>query len=359
MKRARLQSPVITRLISIVRFPLSIRANRALGGCKGGEIALRLNYMMLPVFPAFAPISFEHQADIEECLSKAEDGVSEFTFAGLYLFRKRYGYRVSLIPEKTIVISGAYSGHRFFSCPLAAPGAEELRALFAEHDYWKNIPPSVLEQTRDFLESEGVKVAEDRDNFDYLYYRADLAALTGKKYHKKRNLVNAFVNAYPNREEKVLTENILADAKKVLDRWHQDKGEDGDYAASVESLDCFDRLNMRGMVFYVNGNPVGYCLGEGLARETMFAIHFEKALDEYKGIYQYINMTFAASLPDSYITINREQDLGDEGLKQAKETYRPCGFVKKYTGRLDSSASQQVSSSQAPASQDALSGTIR
>jgi hypothetical protein len=66
----------------------------------------------------------------------------------------------------------------------------------------------------------------------------------------------------------------------------------------------------------------------------MFAVHFEKAIDEYKGIYQYINMTFAASLPDSYITINREQDLGDEGLKQAKETYRPCGFVKKYTGHL-------------------------
>ena len=54
--------------------------------------------------------------------------------------------------------------------------------------------------------------------------------------------------------------------------------------------------------------------------------------DEYKGIYQYINMTFAASLPESYVTINREQDLGDEGLRQAKETYRPCGFVKKYTG---------------------------
>ncbi|MDR0638957.1 MAG: phosphatidylglycerol lysyltransferase domain-containing protein [Spirochaetaceae bacterium] len=288
--------------------------------------------MILPVFPAFAPIALDQQADIEECLSEAEDGVSEFTFGGLYLFRQRYGYRVSLIPGKTLVISGAHDGHRFFSCPQAAPGEEELRALFAEHDYWKNIPVSVLDKGG--VEMEGIEIAEDRDNFDYLYYRADLAALTGKKYHKKRNLVNAFVNAYPVREEKVLTEDNIADAKKVLDRWHRDKGEDGDYAASVESLDCFGRLKMRGMLFYVNGNPAGYCLGEGLARETMFAVHFEKALDEYKGIYQYINMTFAALLPESYVTINREQDLGDEGLKQAKETYRPCGFVKKYTGRL-------------------------
>jgi hypothetical protein len=291
-------------------------------------------YMNLPIFPAFAPISLEQQADIEECLSNVGDGISEFTFGGLYLFRRRYGYRVSFIPGKTIVISGEHDGERFFSCPVAAPSAEDLRLLFAEHDYWKNIPPSVVEAAGDFLAAQGIEIAEDRDNFDYLYIRTDLAVLSGKKYHKKRNLVNAFVNAYPVRHESVLTSENLADAKKVLERWHSDKGEDGDYIASVESLECFDYLKMQGMLFYVNGLPIGYCLGESLARGTMFAVHFEKAIDEYKGIYQYINMTFAASLPDSYVTINREQDLGDEGLKQAKETYRPCGFVKKYTGHL-------------------------
>jgi hypothetical protein len=296
--------------------------------------------MNLPIFPAFAPISLELQADIEDCLSAAGDGISEFTFGGLYLFRRRYGYRVSLIPGKTIVISGGHDhdhdGKRFFSCPLAVPSAEDLRLLFAEHDYWKNIPPSVAEaeKERDVLFAQGIEVAEDRDNFDYLYNRADLAVLSGKKYHKKRNLVNAFVNAYPVRHESVLTSENIADAKKVLERWHSDKGEDADYIASAESLECFDCLKMQGMLFYVNGLPVGYCLGESLAHGTMFAVHFEKAIDEYKGIYQYINMTFAASLPDSYVTINREQDLGDEGLKQANETYRPCGFVKKYTGHL-------------------------
>jgi hypothetical protein len=64
----------------------------------------------------------------------------------------------------------------------------------------------------------------------------------------------------------------------------------------------------------------------------MFAVHFEKAVDGIKGIYQYMNQSFAASLPRFFTYINREQDLGDEGLRQAKETYRPCGFVKKYRG---------------------------
>jgi hypothetical protein len=293
--------------------------------------------MTLPVFPAFAPLALEQQADMEACLSAAVDGISEFTFADLYLFRKRYNYHVSLIPGKTIVLSGELDGRRFFSCPLAAPSAEELRLLFSKHDYWKNIPASVVGKDGGFLQKEGVTVAEDRNNFDYLYNRADLAVLAGKKYHKKRNLVNAFSNAYPVHNETDLSGERIADAKKILERWHRDKGEDGDYTASIESLDLLEQLKLRGMIFYVNGNPAGYCLGESLAQGTMFAIHFEKAIDEYKGIYQYINMTFAAALPESCTLINREQDLGDEGLRQAKETYRPCAFVKKYTGVAEAS----------------------
>lgn len=64
----------------------------------------------------------------------------------------------------------------------------------------------------------------------------------------------------------------------------------------------------------------------------MFALHFEKCIDEYKGIYQAVNQFFAASLPPDCLYVNREQDLGDEGLRQAKMTYRPCGFVKKHIG---------------------------
>jgi hypothetical protein len=62
----------------------------------------------------------------------------------------------------------------------------------------------------------------------------------------------------------------------------------------------------------------------------MFAIHFEKANDRYKGVYQYINQEFAKTLPNYFKLVNREQDLGDEGLRQAKMTYRPSSFVKKY-----------------------------
>jgi hypothetical protein len=288
----------------------------------------------------------ELKSEIHPKLSLSPDGVSEFTFADLYLFRKRYNYRVSKIEGKTFILSGVQpfhgpeetapsstEGRRFFMTPCAAPGRGVLEELFKTHDYWKNIADSVLIPNREHLEEWGIEIAEDRDNFDYLYLRTDLAELSGKKYHKKRNLVNQFLNSY-SYEEKPLTLELIPQAIAVLDRWRQEKGEEGDYVAAREALDLFGALNMKGAMYYIAGKPAAWCLGEAIARGRIFTIHFEKALDEYKGIYQFVNQAFAASLPEYFTYINREQDLGDEGLRQAKMTYRPSGFVRKYSGRL-------------------------
>jgi len=208
-----------------------------------------------------------------------------------------------------------------------------LESLFKTHDYWKNIPESVLLPVKEKLEKKGIVFAEDRDNFDYLYYRSDLAELAGKKYHKKKNHVNNFLSAYPDHELRQMSANYIPAAIEILDRWRKDKNEDGDYRAAREALDLFDSLTLKGAIFFIGGKPAAYCLGESIARGKMFAIHFEKAIEEYRGIYQYVNQAFAASLPRFFTLINREQDLGNEGLRQAKMTYRPCGFVQKYTGK--------------------------
>jgi hypothetical protein len=276
-------------------------------------------------------MSFDLKPEMHPALSMIPDGVSEYTFANLYLFRNRYRYKVSRVPG-TFIISGEREGKKFFMTPCAAPEPAVLEELFNTHDYWKGIPDSVLGSRRADLEARGVEFTEDRDNFDYLFLRTDLAELPGKKFHKKRNLVNAFVNAYTH-EERPLNAALVPQAAAVLDRWREDKGAEGDYAAAREALEIFESLKMRGTLYYVDGKPAGWCLGERLARGRMFAVHFEKAVDAYKGIYQFMNQSFAAALPRHYTLVNREQDLGDEGLRQAKMTYRPCGFVKKYLGR--------------------------
>jgi hypothetical protein len=288
--------------------------------------------MKIPCYPGFAPLILELKDEIYPPLSQTPDGVSEYTFGNLFLFRERYRYRVSRTPDTALILSGEREGKKFFMTPCAAPGPDILKALFETHDYWKGIPDSVLIPGRERLEAWGIEITEDRDNFDYLYLRNDLMELPGKKYHKKRNLVNQFVHYYAH-EERPLTQDCIPHALQVLDHWRIDKGADGDYTAARESLERFTELEMQGAMYYINGEPAGWCLGEHLAEGRMFAVHFEKAIDEYKGIFQYINQNFAASLPESVIHINREQDLGDEGLRQAKLTYRPSGFVRKYTGK--------------------------
>jgi hypothetical protein len=285
--------------------------------------------MTIPEYPAFAPISLDMRDDLYPALNLIKDGISEFTFSNLYLFRKTYGYRVSRLPGTTFIIEGTKAGKSFFYIPCHLPPREVLDELMAGHDYLKNLSESQADFHRAELEGAGYRVVEDRDNFDYLYRRTDLAELSGKAYHKKRNLVNAFLNSY-SYEQKPLRDDNVPDALTVLEEWREIKGMDGDYAASHEALELFETLGMRGYVYYVDGRPAGWCLGEPLAKGRMFAVHFEKACDRFKGIYQFINQAFAQALPQHYVSINREQDLGDEGLRQAKMTYRPSGFVIKY-----------------------------
>ena len=296
--------------------------------------------MPIPRYPDFVPLELGFKDCLHPGLSLTPDGVSEFTFSLLYLFRNKYKYRVSrdCSPNGGFIISGEQPAispvKTFFMTPYGAPKQDVLESLFKTHDYWKNISESVLSPVQEELEKRGVIFAEDRDNFDYLYFRKDLATLTGKKYHRKKNLLNQFLNTYPVHEHKSMTAQFIPAALEVLERWRQGREDAGDYEMAKEALAMFDSLCLRGAVFFVSGKPAAYCLGESVAKGKMFAIHFEKGIDEDKGIYQFMNKTFASALPEFFTYINREQDLGSEGLRQAKTSYRPSGFVRKYTGVL-------------------------
>ena len=303
--------------------------------------------MSIPCYPDFVPLSLDLKDVLHPRLSLTADGVSEFTFSSLYLFRNRYSYRISRSsPNGGFIVSGIQPGSaagKFFMTPCEIPDRETLESLFTSHDYWKNIPASLLEKSRQQFDELGITVTEDRNNFDYLYFRNALADLKGKKYHKKKNLLNQFYRTYTY-EQHPMSAELVPQALEILEQWRLDKSftasmppmpginAAGDYWAAREALERFDSLTLRGCIYFANGRPAAYCLGESIAKGKMFAIHFEKAIDHYKGIYQFMSQAFAASLPRFFIHINREQDLGDEGLRQAKMTYRPSGFVIKYWG---------------------------
>ncbi|MDR1812581.1 MAG: DUF2156 domain-containing protein [Candidatus Fibromonas sp.] len=289
--------------------------------------------MPIPLYPGFTPVNLNLQQQIQDIILKSKTGISSFAFANIYLFRNKYNFKVSLL-ENSLLITGERDGKTFFSILGNLPHKEILTGLLEQHDYWKGIS----EEQAMLLPGE--MRSEDQNNFEYLYLRTDLAELPGKDFQKKRNLVNAFLKAYPQEERKNLPieKETVKDAMQVLEEWKHGKGEHGDYDSAKEALELHEVLGLSGMVFYVKDAPAGYCQGETLADGKSFAVHFEKASDRYKGIYQYMNQEFAKIIPPDIRYINREQDLGNTGLRQAKMTYRPIDFVKLFSTSVSTRA---------------------
>ena len=289
-------------------------------------------------FPEFSEIELEDRPLLHPLFQQLEEGISEFTFANLFLFRREHRYKISRIDAATFVISGNDTGIPYFMLPFGLPEDAVLKKLFTGFAFLKNASQNQAEALR----KKGYFVMSDRDNFDYLYSRDHLARLPGRKFSKKRNLLKNFLASH-NCEARPLLEEYTDDAKAVLEQWCRLKGGSQDCRPAREALEKMEELQLCGGIYYIDGQPVGYTLGEELAGGTMYAIHFEKALPDYKGLYQYINQSFAALLPESYILINREQDLGNEGLRQAKMSYRPVGFVKKFRVQTEPFEAEQES----------------
>ncbi len=280
---------------------------------------------MLASYPDSTPVTLALRPLLHPLFQEVASGISEHTFANIYLFRTTHDYTLTRLADATIAILGRNQNQPFFMLPFALPEPILLERLFHDQGMMKCVSAS----QKIILEEQGYWVEEDRDNFDYLYLRHDLAELSGRQFHKKRNLIKAFVSSH-DYTAKPLTQDYVQQAIVVLDAWQGDHVKGADYLAAKEALLRMEELQLCGGIYFVEEEPVAYVLGEELGGGGSFAIHFEKAAPGYKGLYQFINQSFASVLPESYETINREQDLGIEGLRKAKLSYNPTGFVEKY-----------------------------
>lgn len=285
---------------------------------------------MVSEYPLLTNLSIELRHHLHPQFKKLKHGISEFTFANIYLFKNAHMYKIAELKNSLLIISGIDDGHSFFMLPSGLPEKEMLKELFKEFAIMK----CASEDQASALVNMGYNIAEDRNNFDYIYLRKELAKLSGSMFHKKKNLVNAFISNY-SYEAKPLLQKHVKDAMLILDIWRKESDNEGDFYAAKEALEKMDELQLCGGIYYADGKPAAYTMGEELGKEDTFVIHFEKAVGDYKGLYQFVNQSFAAIIPEKYKFINREQDLGDEGLRQAKMTYRPVGFVKKYRAAVN------------------------
>lgn len=174
-----------------------------------------------------------------------------------------------------------------------------------------------------------------RGNSDYIYRREDLAALSGKKYHQKRNHIARFMRSNDWTCE-AITPDVLDECLDMERRWielNEEKDPEG-LRQELRALErCFanyELFGMRGALLRSGGKIVAFTVGEPL-NDKCFCTHFEKAFTDEPGAYQMINQRFAADFLQEFEFINREEDLGDEGLRRAKMSYYPEILLEKFT----------------------------
>jgi len=174
----------------------------------------------------------------------------------------------------------------------------------------------------------------------------ELINLSGRKFHQKRNHVNKFKSLYGFEYRRITGEN-LSDCETLYDKWHSEKADKtevplngisvSDVAESREAFfeltANFDKLDVTGGGIYVNGKLAAFSFGEPLSENTA-VIHFECGDVEYNGAFPMINQQFLEHEWAGYEFVNREEDMGIEGLRQAKKSYHPVKMVEKYVATL-------------------------
>lgn len=293
----------------------------------------------LPEYPASRPITLGDKAVLDDVFELVQPRISEFTFAGLYLFREAHSYQLSAIGGTLVILGRGYDNSPYFLPPLGGDIPVAIKRLFADR---LTLYGADEDFAGKYLADSGAEIVEDRDNFDYLHLRDELANLAGGRYHGKKNRVNYFTRRHEYVVE-LYASGHCESALRLLDEWKRVRGEvesrslASETAAAAEALRMADVLGLQGVVILVGGEVKAFALGEILNRTTSVC-HFEKADPFSEGAYQLVDREFNRLLFTDCTYVNREQDLGVAGLRESKRSYHPVELVRKFRGILRGAA---------------------
>jgi uncharacterized protein len=295
---------------------------------------MKENTMEIPRYPEARELTLSDKPLLDQLFLALQPRISECTFANLFLFREVHQYRLTQVEGATVVLGRGYDGSSYFLPPLSGDLARALGVLWGEGLVLYGADDPFLER---FVPASGYQVLEDRDNADYLHLREELATLPGSVYHKKKNRVNYFALRHHYSVE-LLEQRHLEQAQAVLNDWLKVRlaqgagGVAGEVAGAGEALRLHRELGLSGVVVLVDGVVRGFSLGERLNANTSVC-HFEKGDLYLDGLYQLLNREFCRLLFTDCAYVNREQDLGEPSLRQAKLSYHPLELVRKYRVR--------------------------
>lgn len=295
----------------------------------------------------FKPITLDSLSEIAPYLPQQNYRTCDFSIGGIYMWVDYFGYEYAICHD-TLFIRGGEEDHlqnTAFAVPVGALDLKESIPLLGAYCRQHGQPlilsavPEPAAQTIAGL--YGCPVTELPDWGDYLYRASDLATLVGHRFNKKRNRVNKFKSTYPDFQYEPVTAQNLPELKDFFDRYMQAYHKDSELFAYEESkvaqvLHEYDRLPFEGGLLRVGGEIAAFSVGE-VVNDTLI-VHIEKARKDIVGAYEAINYFYSAQMAETHPEvqyINREDDAGDPGLREAKLSYNPETILKKYNIPLD------------------------
>lgn len=278
---------------------------------------------------------------IDELLSYSQFKNCDYCFGNIFLWGKIYGYKVARYKD-FLILKSPLGNDCGFSFPAGRGDLSEVISLMLNEAESEGKPLALFALSEEcavnFNNSFGDKfeVKANRAMSDYIYLRENLAKLSGKKFHGKRNHISFFEKNHNWSFEPITVENI-PQCVEFLDKWLS-LNEVSE--SLLQEKDCilrafenYEKLGFRGgLIRTQEEGIVAFTMGEKLSDDT-FCTHFEKALYSIRGAYPIINREFAKHLSE-YKYINREEDLGDEGLRKSKLSYHPDILLNKYVAEF-------------------------
>lgn len=290
-----------------------------------------------PLYPDFKPISLEDREHITLCLHANPPVTSELTFTNLFMWRQHYNFRWCRSAD-TLLIIGQIGDELPFGLPPVGkddllPAFKQLLEFLGRHPQSPEIHRVPEQLAKSYAGPLSFEVIPDPANHDYVYRTESLIHLSGRKFHRKRNHLKQFRNRYSYRYQ-ALGSDLIEACLDLEEQWCRLRscmdtpGLLNEERAIREALLHFENLDCLGGVILVDDKVVAFSLGEKLNPDTA-VIHLEKANPEFTGSYAVINQEFCQDAWRDFTYINREQDLGESGLRQAKLSYYPDHMSNK------------------------------
>lgn len=299
---------------------------------------------MVQMSSAFKPelfkrVSLEDRASLEPRLVAASPTSCEHNFANLFIWGFTYGTKWQDFDGR-IYVHLEVDDELLFPPGVPAPSLEELSAVSDAMrgagfgGAFRQVPESFIKSNPDLAAAfEAEQIPEDFG--EYVYSTERLAQLPGSKLGRKRNLISQFKRANPVHRCVPLESSMLEACFALAGRWHEGKDRklvEMDYESSSlrHAIDSYASLGLDGLAAFAGGSLVAFSMFSRVSPDV-YTVHFEKADLEVKGAAQYINNETAKALLGRCAFINREQDLGVEGLRQAKRSYDPALHLRNYS----------------------------